>query len=208
MRRTKEDAEQTKERILYAAIGLFSSQGIEATTLDEIAKAADVTRGAIYWHFKNKADIFEALHTRLHEPLANMIAADLETDHPEPLQQLHDLCVKLFTDLETDALKKQSLSLFLFQCTYAGEFACYKAKHLADKQRSMKMFERYFERAQQKGKIPATADPALLTLSVHCYMKGLLFEYLNNPENFSVQKQGVALLDLYFGQMFSTGKNI
>ncbi|KSB87046.1 hypothetical protein LFZ31_05135 [Salmonella enterica subsp. enterica serovar Newport str. S09097] len=39
------------------ALRLFSQQGVSATSLAEIANAAGVTRGAIYWHFKNKSDL-------------------------------------------------------------------------------------------------------------------------------------------------------
>lgn len=201
MRRTKEDAEQTKEAILNGAIGLFSSKGVEATSLDEIARAANVTRGAIYWHFNNKIEIFDALHARLYEPLASMIMTDLENDHPEPIEQLKDLCIQCLLDLEDDEIKKQALSLFLFQCTYSGDLVVYREKHRDAKSKSLKLFEKYFDRAKQKGTIPNTADPELLTLSVHCYMKGVLFEYLTNPKGFDIRKKGVALLELYFSYL-------
>lgn len=82
MKRTKEDAEQTRENILNAAIGLFADKGVTATTLEDIAAAAHVTRGAIYWHFKNKLEIFDALHERLHRPLVTMIMEDVEKTTP------------------------------------------------------------------------------------------------------------------------------
>ncbi|WP_311195329.1 TetR family transcriptional regulator [Suttonella sp. R2A3] len=61
MRRTKAEAEQTRQSLLDAALALFSEQGYESTSLAEIARTAGTTRGAIYWHFKNKADMLNAL---------------------------------------------------------------------------------------------------------------------------------------------------
>ena len=56
MRKTKEEAQQTRCNLLAAALTVFYHRGVAHTSLDEIAKAAGVTRGALYWHFKNKED--------------------------------------------------------------------------------------------------------------------------------------------------------
>lgn len=60
-RRTKQDALATRQQLLEAAIGVFAEKGVSRTSLQDIAVAAGTTRGAIYWHFKNKADLFNAL---------------------------------------------------------------------------------------------------------------------------------------------------
>ena len=57
-RKTKQEAQETRQHILDVALRLFSQQGVSSTSLGEIAKAAGVTRGAIYWHFKDKSDLF------------------------------------------------------------------------------------------------------------------------------------------------------
>ncbi len=51
----------TRERILTAAMCIFAQKGWQKTSLDEIASAAGMTKGAIYWHFRNKNDLFFAL---------------------------------------------------------------------------------------------------------------------------------------------------
>lgn len=56
-RRTKEEAEETKKAICLAALDIFCEKGYSRTTFDEIAKRINLTKGAIYWHFRNKADI-------------------------------------------------------------------------------------------------------------------------------------------------------
>lgn len=66
MRRTKKDAEQTREEIFRAGIKVFARKGYAAATLTDVAKEAGVTRGAIYWHFKSKADFFVETTKRLH----------------------------------------------------------------------------------------------------------------------------------------------
>lgn len=60
-RKTKQEAQETRQYILDVALRLFSQQGVSSTSLGEIAKAAGVTRGAIYWHFKDKSDLFSEI---------------------------------------------------------------------------------------------------------------------------------------------------
>ena len=58
MRRTKAEAEETRQAILAAAERVFFKKGVANSSLDEVAAAAGVTRGAIYWHFSSKTDLF------------------------------------------------------------------------------------------------------------------------------------------------------
>ena len=61
MRRTKEEAAITREQLLSKALRVFSKMGYAATTLEDIAREAEVTRGAIYWHFGSKAELYNTL---------------------------------------------------------------------------------------------------------------------------------------------------
>ena len=76
VRRTKEDAMATRDSILDAAELLFAERGVSSTTLQHIATAAGVTRGAIYWHFKNKQALLTAM---------NAVMLRLGHNHREPL---------------------------------------------------------------------------------------------------------------------------
>jgi TetR/AcrR family transcriptional regulator, repressor of the mexAB-oprM multidrug resistance operon len=60
MRKTKEDTEISKLRILLAAEEEFCQRGFAAAIMDRIAKAAGLTKGAIFWHYKSKAELFKA----------------------------------------------------------------------------------------------------------------------------------------------------
>ena len=97
MRRTKEEAEQTRNAILEAAVDVFTEKGVARATLEQIAKAANVTRGAVYWHFKNKTDIFMALHDELHRPFIQDLVDGLENTDDDPLQSLKSFCIELVT---------------------------------------------------------------------------------------------------------------
>ena len=57
-RKTKEDSQLTRSRLLESALDVFSERSFADVTLGEIAERVGMTRGALYWHFKNKNDIF------------------------------------------------------------------------------------------------------------------------------------------------------
>ena len=61
MKRTKEEAVATKQAILQSALDLFYQKGYSKTTFDQIAARIGLTKGAVYWHFKNKPDLVAAL---------------------------------------------------------------------------------------------------------------------------------------------------
>lgn len=61
MKKSKEEAEKTRQALLEAALDVFSEKGFAKATFDEIAQRAGFTKGAIYWYFRNKADLVSAL---------------------------------------------------------------------------------------------------------------------------------------------------
>ena len=73
MRRTQEDAEKTKQMILDAGFRMFAEQGYYHTSIEDIAKAANVTRGAVYWHFKNKEDFILAMADSIYTETSEQI---------------------------------------------------------------------------------------------------------------------------------------
>jgi TetR/AcrR family acrAB operon transcriptional repressor len=61
VRRTKEDALATRQAILQSALDTFYERGYSKTTFDEIAHRINLTKGAVYWHFRNKPDLVAAI---------------------------------------------------------------------------------------------------------------------------------------------------
>ncbi|MGJ3699820.1 TetR family transcriptional regulator [Variovorax sp. AFSI2.2] len=90
MRRNRAATEITRTRVLQAALEAFAASGVRATTLENVARLAGVTRGAVYWHFENKAALVAAIIDQLRWPMdigPDMVAYQA---HPEPLQLLRE----------------------------------------------------------------------------------------------------------------------
>ena len=79
-RKCKEEAEKTRQAVIETALDVFSEKGYAKATFDEIALRAGFTKGAIYWYFRNKADLVAALIVEYMERKRTEISADI----PDP----------------------------------------------------------------------------------------------------------------------------
>ncbi len=198
MRRTKEEAEQTRTAILEAAVDVFTDQGVARATLEQIAKAASVTRGAVYWHFKNKTDIFMALHDELHKPFIQDLVDGLENTNDDPLDSLKQLCCELVIRVEDDPYLRRILSLFLLKCDYTGNLQVCQEKTFQARQEKSDTLAKFFEKAQQNGTLAKELDPHTLTRALSCFFRGIVHEYLENPDQFSLKQEAPKLFDVFF----------
>ena len=197
-RQTKEKARETREKILDAASCVFFEKGVAGAGLEEIAERAGVTRGAVYWHFKNKIDLFEALHDALHEPFLATILENIETDHPEPLVQLQDLCVELLNDLATNERKQRALTIFFIKCDYTGDTAPLLRKQEQQNANIHRLFERYFERALKRCPAADACNAKCLATGLLCYLTGIAEQFLRYPGHLDLKKQSRQLMHQFF----------
>jgi AcrR family transcriptional regulator len=111
MRRSKEDAEKTRQKVIEAALKLFSRNGYSQTTLAMIATEAGYSRGPIYWHFKNKDELFQAILGYSQEPLQQMV--DKAAAEPDPRRALEEFIGEWFRLLLEDRAYRQSFEILL-----------------------------------------------------------------------------------------------
>lgn len=100
-RKTHDDAEQTKQKLLCSAFTLFRRNGYSGTTIATICKDAGVTKGAFYWHFPSKSELFMSLIDKLHEPLHKVFEDAMAKDLP-PLEKLEGMLIAVLAAMETD----------------------------------------------------------------------------------------------------------
>ncbi|MFE6978301.1 TetR/AcrR family transcriptional regulator [Streptomyces sp. NPDC057682] len=82
----------TRQRIQDVALELFSEQGYEKTSLREISEKLDVTKAALYYHFKTKEDILVSIFDDLNRPIEELIAWGKE--QPRTLETKKEILVR------------------------------------------------------------------------------------------------------------------
>jgi TetR/AcrR family acrAB operon transcriptional repressor len=113
VRRTAEDAARTREAILDAGLHIFAERGFAAAQLEDIARRAEVTRGALYHHFTNKADLYLAILKERWEAVMAPLLQQLR-GRRKPAARLHAFIVAFVQSIRADpgtrALMEMSLS--------------------------------------------------------------------------------------------------
>ena len=121
MRRTKEEAEKTRIAILASAERLFLDKGVAHTSLDQIARDAGVTRGAVYWHFQNKAHLFHEMLSQVRLPPEQLTERLSGCDGVDSLLSLRDLCIEAIENLARDEQRRRIFTILLHRCEFTDE---------------------------------------------------------------------------------------
>src|SRR5262245_32903072 len=120
LRKTAAEAAETRQAILRAALTEFSQRGYSATTLDGVARAAGVTRGAVYWHFANKAALYEEL-LRTFGGQAGAIMGAAAAEGGDFIAICKRILIRLLTRLEEDKELRAVMELSLFKTEHTAE---------------------------------------------------------------------------------------
>ncbi len=192
-RKTKAEAEQTRLDILNAALELFHERGFSRTTLDQIARKAGVTRGAIYWHFKDKVDLFVGLKEEI-EGSAGIRLEDLLQLPVDFLADIQDGLLRYFRQLEQDQRFRNYFETVFFRTEFTDELLPVKEQYQNKLRRRQQKDEDDLRRLQKTGQVRADVDCTQAALALRALMVGLLHTWLMDSEAFSLTEQGGALI--------------
>jgi len=174
-RKTKEDAEITRQRIIDAAREVFLSRGVSRTSMEQIATQAGVTRGAVYWHFSNKTDLFQAMREQVFLPLIDRMDDTFQVEGTEdPLNCIEHFLCSTIEALDDNITTRQTYEIMMTKCEYVEEFAVVLQQILSNCSGIREKIELAYEQAKSLGQLPASHDPGALAMDTHLFFIGLL----------------------------------
>lgn len=201
MRRTKEDAEKTKVAILEAAEQLFLKKGVSKTSLEEIAKSAGMTRGAVYWHFKNKDHLIDELMGQIFQPIDQIFDRFMNTEGTV-IYKLFGLFKNIFDRLSTDVKVRNIFTILLRRCEYTEELS---SSETVCNQRIEQFISHCAELIGQPEtacKLRPDITPDLAAHMLHIMTTGILNDWARNPETFNVNYNPDAVIRAFFKGIF------
>ncbi|KAF1041260.1 MAG: HTH-type transcriptional regulator TtgR [Herbaspirillum frisingense] len=193
-RSTKEEALETRSRILDAAEQVFYERGVSHTSLADVAKAADVTRGAIYWHFKNKSDLFDAMCDRVRLPMEAVLEENASPQVEDPLGQFLDSGVYVLTQAATDERCRRVFDIIFNKCEFADHDDPILIRQRECHVDGMLRLEQILTNAIARGQLPATLNIRMACLMAHATFSGLLTDWFFQPDSFDLVKDGERIL--------------
>jgi len=196
-RRTKEDALATRDLLLDAAERVFQRRGVSRTSLQEIAQEAGLTRGAIYWHFDNKADVFDAMLQRVTLPMVANLKSPPEAEAAEPLQHLRRNVATAFHQTVHDQQVRRVFEIASHKVEYVDEMQALRERHIAERDACMGDLDRLLALAVARGQLAPRTPVGLAAIGLHALIDGLMHNWLLNPESFDLEAVGAQALDVH-----------
>lgn len=193
MRRTKQESEQTRQQILVAARREFAAHGVTRTTLQRIAAAAGVTRGAVYWHFANKRELFQAMREQVSVPLFDDTEL-LIADAPDPLGAVERFLRGVIDRIATDLQTRRTFDILSLKCEYVDEFRPELKRHARRCQDLMSKFASVYERARGMGEMRRDIAPEIAALGTCVFVTGMLRMWLIDEDHSLLRPEVDALI--------------
>ena len=199
VRRTKADAEATRNSLLDAAECLFQTHGVSRTSLNDIATAAGTTRGAIYWHFKDKADLFNAMMERATLPLEEALACvgDRANELEDPLMALRASLLSALHKTATDPQVRRVFEVATLQVEYNAEMRAVRERHLRVRNACVERTAQGLEAAAKSLPDPLPMSLKNAALGLHVMVDGLIHNWLLDPTAFDLEACGEHTLNAY-----------
>jgi TetR/AcrR family transcriptional regulator, acrAB operon repressor len=195
VRRTKEDSERTRRHILAAARGVFARQGVTRTSLEQVARAAGVTRGAIYWHFADKTALFYAMREQVSLPMVDRTGfAWFPADSADPLGSVERFLLWFLETLETDAATRQTFQIMGFKCEYVGALERELDLHNNRCTELYTKLTQVFRRAERARQLRTGLRPAAAALGTCSFLVGLVRLWLMDRSGKLVRSKARAVV--------------
>lgn len=188
MRKTKIEAQKTRNHLLQAALQVFYMRGVSRSSLNEIAQAAGVTRGALYWHFNNKEDLFDGLFQKVFNEISAELAHDIENQSPNIWESLELSVINMFQRMETDETLRKFANILHLKCEHTEQ-----NHNIVKIMRSYQdMWHRQLTDAitlclEQK-RLPENIDIRISVIYLMSVICGLTELWLNMPEQFRISE--------------------
>lgn len=188
-RKTKQEALATRQHILDVALRLFSQQGVSSTSLVDIARAAGVTRGAIYWHFKDKSDLFGEIWE-----LSESSIGDLEIEYrakfpDDPLSVLREILIYILEATVVEERRRLMMEIIFHKCEFVGEMAVLQQAQRNLCMESYDRIEQVLKDCMGAGVLPAKLLTRRAAILMRSYISGLVENWLFAPGSFDLKKE-------------------
>lgn len=195
-RKTREDTELTRKRILDAGLKIFADVGYASARIEDIAKEAGVTRGGVYWHFANKLELFKAIFEHYQSAL-DIRLAEIFSSEMNPSQKLRCLA-EMFIDWLTERGEHREIELLALGLSRDG---CVKQTEIADaRKRDVENFLNYIieiiEEGKRVGEIRKDISSDAISRGICSYLLGMDFAWLKYDSLFDLKKNKDTLVSI------------
>ena len=196
-RRTKEDADATRNSLLDAAERVFYEKGVSRASLSDIARAAGATRGAIYWHFKDKVALFNAMMDRVTHPLEQVGSKSASMATLPPLERLRSMVDFVQRTIVQDERTRRVFEIALYRVEYVNDLAAVRDNHIEGCADFCALIEGELRSAAEDQNLQLPMEPHTAAVGVQALFDGLLQSWLLTHGRFDLVTVSRGAIDAY-----------
>ena len=205
-RRTKNEALETRHRILDVAERVFNERGVTRTSLADIAKAAGVTRGAIYWHFADKADLFCSMVARVTMPMESPAC---QTDHSaaaDPVDSIREMMIGILRSTSEDPQARRVFHIVYHKCEHVDEMKPVWRRFNEMRAGCLLHIEEGLRAAIAQGRLPRTLDARQAAFGLRALLDGLVSTWVMDPDYQPHEYEADRLVDLFLNALHADAR--
>jgi len=204
MRKTKEEAAITRESLLQAALAVFSRKGYTAATMEDVARQAGVTRGAIYWHFGSKAELYTALLSEYSARGGEIVQA-AAAEGGSLVEILRRVFIRLLEAVESDAALRAVMDISLFKTERTPELAAAQHQQMENSHILLAGIAETMHQGIAAGALRSDLDPAEMARAFIAFQNGVMHLWLWDPAAFSLKDSAPRLAEIYLRGILPQG---
>lgn len=206
VRRTRNEALETRNRILDAAERVFSECGVSRTSLADIAAAAGTTRGAIYWHFRDKADLFCAMVARVTLPMEGQVCGKWSPGMDDPLALVRSRLTAVLERTAADGQCRRVFHIIYHKCEYVDDMKEVWKRLGEMRAGCIAHVEQGLREAVSKKQLPGTVDPRSAAAGLYALVDGLINNWVIDPDYVPPRNRARYMIELYLNGLRHTPK--
>ncbi|MDY4316505.1 TetR family transcriptional regulator [Pectobacterium actinidiae] len=196
VRRTKLAAEETREQILDAAEQCFRDIGVARTTLQMVAERAGCTRGAIYWHFREKNDLLRQVIERVPLLLFNELEAQLQASRP--VAAVRHCLLRSLDDFQSDRHLRNVIEVIFFRDECPEEISSELSLGKDGVEKLLQLLLYTFKSGKARGEIKADIPAETLACLIFFIFSGALRTCTLMPESSWIVREGKTVMNWVF----------
>lgn len=200
MRKTKEDALLTKEKILDAALQVFIEKGYSQTSLEDVVNRLSMTRGAFYWHYKDKGDLLRQLILREHAFISELAAGEYKDGDTER-EKLEKMILNWVISFYDNQRYRDYVYLVRFRIEF-DSVSDYLKDLTGLNEYIIKEVEKILRSALRKRELSESSDPKSAAVHLVLLLDGMFRLYFAVPKYLSKKKTAVKIVRDYIELLF------
>jgi TetR/AcrR family acrAB operon transcriptional repressor len=191
-------AGETRQQIIEAAGKVFHRHGVNGSSLEMLAQEAGLTRGAIYWHFKDKVEIFLAVRESALLPVAEEIESIFTSRYfADPLDCIDAALRRFFEILDGCPNVRMVLETIICRCEQVAEFADVRSDFEWSATDFLARLEGVYCEAAALGTLRPGLQPSCIARDTWAFFCGLVNRFLLSDADGKIRSQVFEMISFH-----------